>query len=155
MISLRPVDATNYRECIELSVAPEQEGFVASNVRSLAEAYVWREGAEPYAVYADEELVGFALLFPFGDVEYPSLPKPGTELGMVLVRLMIDARFQGKGYGREAVEAIVENVRARGLATVRLSVVPENEQAIELYRRSGFAETGGVQGGEIVLERKL
>jgi diamine N-acetyltransferase len=155
VISLRPVDSTNYRELIDLSVAPEQQGFVASNVRSLAEAYVWREGAEPYAVYADDEIVGFALLFPFGDVEYPAIPEPGTELGMVLVRLMIDARFQGRGYGREALEAIVENVRDRGLPTVRLSVVPENQQALEFYRRNGFTETGAIHGGEIVMERQL
>lgn len=156
MISLRPVDASNYRECIELSVAPEQQGFVASNLQSLADAYVWREAAEPFAVYSDDELVGFALLFPFaGDVDDDSIPEPGTERGMVLVRLMVDARFQGRGFGRDAVEAIVENVRDRGLGTIRLSVVSENEQALEFYRRNGFTETGAIHGGEIVLERDL
>ena len=30
MISLRPIDSSNYREAIELSVAPDQH-FVASN----------------------------------------------------------------------------------------------------------------------------
>jgi diamine N-acetyltransferase len=156
MISIRPVDTTNYRECIELSVAPEQQGFVASNVQSLADAYVWREAAEPYAVYSDDEMVGFALLFPFaGDVDDDSIPEPGTERGMILVRLMIDARFQGRGYGRDALETIVENVRDRGLTSVRLSVLPENEQALEFYRRNGFAETGTIHGGEIVMEREL
>jgi diamine N-acetyltransferase len=156
VISLRPIDASNYGECLELSVAPEQQGFVASNVRSLAEAYVWREAAEPYAVYADDEMVGFALLFPFaGEPDDESVPEPGTERGMVLVRLMIDARFQGRGYGRDAVEAVVERVRERGLPTVRLSVVPENEWALEFYRRNGFAETAAVHGGEIVMEREL
>jgi diamine N-acetyltransferase len=156
VISLRPIDSTNYRECIELSVAPEQRGFVASNVQSLADAYVWRQAAEPYAVYSDHQMVGFALLFPFaGDVDDESVPEPGTERGIVLVRLMIDAGFQGRGYGRDALEAIVENVRERGLPTVRLSVVPENEQALEFYRRNGFAETGEVHGGEIVMERPL
>jgi diamine N-acetyltransferase len=156
MISLRPVDTTNYRECIELSVAPEQQSFVASNLQSLAEAYVWREAAEPYAVYSNDELVGFALLFPFaGDVDDESIPEPGTERGMVLVRLMIDARFQGHGYGRDALEAILANVRDRGLPAVRLSVLPENEQALEFYRRNGFAETGAAHGGEIVMERQL
>jgi diamine N-acetyltransferase len=156
MISLRPVDTTNYRECIELSVAREQQGFVASNLQSLADAYVWREAAEPFAVYSDGELVGFALLFPFaGDADDDSIPEPGTERGMVLVRLMIDARFQGRGYGRDALDAIVENVRNRGLPTIRLSVVPENEQALEFYRRNGFAETGAIHGGEIVMERQL
>jgi diamine N-acetyltransferase len=156
MISLRPVDSTNYRECIQLSVAREQQGFVASNLQSLADAYVWREAAEPYAVYSDDEMVGFALLFPFaGDVDDESIPEPGTERGMVLVRLMIDARFQGHGYGRDALETIVENVRDRGLTSVRLSVLPENEQALEFYRRNGFSKTGAIHGGEIVMERQL
>ena len=155
MISLRPVDTTNYRECIELSVAPEQQGFVASNVQSLADAYAYRPAAEAYAVYSEDEVVGFALLFPFaGDADDESIPEPGTERGMILVRLMIDARFQGRGYGREALEAIVELVSDRGLPTVRLSVVPENEQALEFYRRNGFTETGAIHGGEIGMERQ-
>jgi diamine N-acetyltransferase len=81
--------------------------------------------------------------------------RTGFERGMVLVRLMIDGRFQGRGYGRDALEAIVEQIRDRGLSTVRRSVVPENEQALEFYRRNGFAETGAIHGGEIVMERQL
>jgi diamine N-acetyltransferase len=101
-------------------------------------------------------MVGFALLFPFaGDADDDSVPEPGTERGMVLVRLMIDGRFQGRGHGRDALEAIVERVRDRGLPTVRLSVLPENEQALEFYRRHGFTETGAIHGGEIVMEREL
>jgi diamine N-acetyltransferase len=155
MISLRPIDSSNYRECIELSVAPDQQRFVASNLHSLADAYVWREAAEPYAVYSGDEMVGFALLFPLADGAEDSIPEPGTERGYILVRLMIDDRFQGRGYGRAALDAIAELVRDRGLPTLRLSVVPENVQALELYRRNGFAETGEVDGGEIVLERQI
>jgi diamine N-acetyltransferase len=70
----------------------------------------------------------------------------------VLVRLMIDERFHGRGYG---LEAIVETVRGPGLATIRLSVIPQNEQALEFYRRNGFAETGEIQEGEIVMERQI
>jgi diamine N-acetyltransferase len=155
VISLRTIDSSNYRECIELSVAPDQQQFVASNLQSLADAYAWREAAEPFAVYSDDEMVGFALLFPLADGDDNSIPEPGTERGYILVRLMIDDRFQGHGYGRAALDAIVELVRDRGLPTIRLSVVPENEQALELYRRNGFAETGEVHGGEIVMERQI
>ena len=156
MVSLRPIDASNYRECIALSVAPDQQRFVASNLQSLADAYVWREAAEPYAVYADEEMVGFGLLFPLADgTDDDSIPEPGTERGFIIVRLMVDDRFQGRGYGRGALDAIVELVRGRGLASIRLSVVPENVQALEFYRRNGFAETGDIDGGEIVMERQL
>lgn len=156
MISLRPIDSSNYLECIALSVAPDQQQFVASNLQSLADAYAWREAAEPYAVYADDEMVGFGLLFPLADgTEDDYIPEPGTERGYVIVRLMVDARFQGRGYGRAALEAIVDLVRGRGLGTIRLSVVPENVQALDFYRRNGFAETGEIDGGEIVMERQL
>jgi diamine N-acetyltransferase len=156
MIALRPIDSGNYRECLELSVAPGQERFVASNQQSLAEAYVWREAAEPFAVYSDEQMVGFALLFPLGEgVQDDSIPAPESIRGFILVRLMIDGRFQGLGYGRAALEAIVELVRGRGLSVIRLSVVTENEQALEFYRRNGFAETGEVEQGEIVMERRI
>ena len=155
-ISLRPIDQSNYRECIELSVALDQERFVASNVQSLADAYVWRDVAEPYAVYVDDEIVGFALLVPLVEgMSGDTIPADAPVRGYILVRLMIDARSQGHGYGRDALAAIVEFVRERGLATIRLSVVPENEQALEFYRRNGFAETGEVEGGEIVMERQI
>ena len=155
-VSLRPVDQANYRDCISLSVAAGQERFVASNVQSLADAYVWRDAAEPYAVYADDEPVGFALLYPLVEDEdvYP-LPADAEVHGLVLVRLMVDARFQGRGYGRNALEAVVALTRERGLDRLRLSVVPENEQALEFYRRNGFVETGEVEGREIVMERRL
>ena len=145
MISLRPIDAGNYRECIELTVAPDQERFVASNLQSLADAYVYRDGAEPYAVYSEDELIGFALLYPLDE----------RERGLILVRLMIDRRFQGRGYGRGALEAIIELVRGRKLSLVRLSVVPANQQALEFYRRNGFVETGELEEGELVMERQL
>jgi diamine N-acetyltransferase len=68
---------------------------------------------------------------------------------------MVDARFQGRGYGRDALEAVVALTRERGHDTLRLSVVPENARAHEFYRRNGFAETGDVVEGELVLERRL
>lgn len=125
-------------------------------MQSLADAYVWREAAEPYAVYSDDEMVGFALLFPLADGgDDDSIPESGTERGFVLVRLMIDDRFQGRGYGRAALDAVVQLIRQRGLPTIRLSVVPENEQALVFYRRNGFAETGEIHGGEVVMERQI
>jgi ribosomal protein S18 acetylase RimI-like enzyme len=51
--------------------------------------------------------------------------------------------------------AIVEIVRKRGLPTIRLSVLPDNDQAIDFYRRNGFAATGETEGDEIVMERTV
>jgi diamine N-acetyltransferase len=154
--SLRPIDPTNYRECIELAVAPDQEQFVASNLQSLADAYAYRDAAEAYAVYVDDTMVGFALLFPLAEgMSGDELPEGAPLRGYILVRLMIGADFQGRGHGRAAMAAIAETIRERGLETIRLSVVPENEQALEFYRRNGFSETGEHEGREIVMERRL
>ena len=154
--SLRPIDQGNYRECIELTVAPDQKRFVASNVQSLADAYVYRDNAEPFALHVGESMVGFALLFPLVEgMTDDTVPEGAPLRGYILVRLMIDARFQGRGYGRDALDAIVQTVRDRGLGTIRLSVVPENRQALEFYRRNGFEDTGELEGSEIVMERQL
>ena len=96
-------------------------------------------------MYADDELVGFVLLHP-GDRE-------GEHL---LVRLMIDHRFQGRGLGRRALEAAVEYaVREQGAESVRLSFVPSNERARALYLSAGFVETGEVDDGETVMVRTI
>ena len=51
----------NFRQCIDLKVAKDQKGFVASNMFSLAEAKA--DGvSNPYAIYADEQMVGFVMV---------------------------------------------------------------------------------------------
>jgi diamine N-acetyltransferase len=69
---------------------------------------------------------------------------------------MIDQRFQGRGLGRQALEAAVEwIVRERGVDRVRLSVVPSNEPARALYRSAGFVETGELDDGDLVMVRSV
>lgn len=58
-------------------------------------------------------------------------------------RLLIDRRYQGKGYGRLAVEGLLSNLwREYGKKKVYLSAFAENQQAIELYRSLGFRFNG-------------
>ena len=143
-VELRAVTEENFRDVVNLEVRPEQAGFVAPNVRGIAETYIY-PGAEPRAVYAGDELVGFVLLHP-GD-------RPGEHL---LVRLMIDHRFQGRGLGRAALEAAVDHVvREHKAESVRLSFVPSNERARALYLSAGFVETGEVDEGETVMVRTI
>ena len=59
-VDLRPITAENFRDVIKLEVRPEQSGFVAPNVLGIAETHIYPE-AEPRAVYAGDELVGFVL----------------------------------------------------------------------------------------------
>ena len=142
-VELREITAETVRQVTALAVAPDQEGYVAPNAVSIAEAY-FQPKAWFRAIAAGEELVGFAMVYR------------DAEAGEFYVwRFMIDARHQGRGYGRRAVELLVEEARGDGVERVTLSVVPGDRSALEFYKRLGFGETGNVHGKEIELALPL
>ena len=137
-ITLRAVTQENWQAVARLEVAPDQQHFVAPNVYSLAEA-AYEPGLTPVAVYADETPIGFALYThePFqGEWTFTRTPYQG-ELGVL--RMMIDKQHQGKGYGRQAMRALIERMRQLpGGHTIILNFVPANKGARRLYERLGF-----------------
>ena len=139
-INLRPIDADNFRPVAKLKVHPAQEGFVAANMVSIAQAYVHREWL-PQAIYAGDEPVRF------------TLTGRETETGHDwIIRFMIGAEHQGKGHGKAALLAVIEYLKAQpGNSEVRLSYVPGNDVAERLYRAVGFVPTGEVDDGEVVM----
>jgi len=62
VVELRKITKENYEECLNLSVADDQKKFVSSNVHSLAQAWVYYDTAFPFAIYADNVMVGFIML---------------------------------------------------------------------------------------------
>lgn len=138
VVTLREVTDDNLEAVIALNVAPHQEEMVAPNLKSLAEAAVAEE-VMFRAVYADEEPVGFLMLS-----ERRSVPR------YYLWRFMIDAAHQGKGYGREAMNLLLEYVRQLPDATeLYLSYVPGEGSPGPFYAKLGFVDTGRVQDGEV------
>jgi diamine N-acetyltransferase len=142
-VELREITSETVRQVTALAVAPDQEGYVASNAISIAEAY-FQPKAWFRAIAAGDELVGFAMVY-----------RDATVGEFYVWRFMIDARHQGHGYGRRAVELLVEEARADGAERVTLSVVPGDRSAIEFYKRLGFVETGEIHGQEIELALQL
>jgi diamine N-acetyltransferase len=143
-VTLREITAETVRAICKLDVRPDQRGFVAPNAFSIAEAH-FEPKAWFRAVYAGDEPVGFAMLY--ADTEKPEY---------VLWRLMIAAEAQGKGYGRQALDLVVEHVRGLPGATELLSsYVPSERGPGDFYRRYGFAETGEVDEGENVIRLEL
>ena len=75
-----------------------------------------------------------------------------------LWRLMIDQKYQHRGFGRRAVELALEFVRTFPCGKADycwLSYEPENEVAKELYASFGFVETGEKDGEELIAVLKL
>ncbi len=74
-----------------------------------------------------------------------------------LVRLMIDAENQGKGYGKAATWIVIEKMKQiEDCREIYLSFVPENVNAERLYRSVGFERTGEIsEDGEVVMRFDL
>lgn len=136
-ITLRKVTKENFRAVAKLSVADDQKNFVANNAFSMAEAS-FEEEAWFRAIYAGDTPVGFAMLYE----DYEK-----CEYG--LWRFMIDKNHQGQGFGKAALQLLIDRVKALPNATeMDLHVVPENEGAVRLYKEFGFVATGKVEWGE-------
>lgn len=146
MITLREITVDNFEECLSLNVAEEQRRYVASNAYSLAEAYALsKEG--PYlpltlAIYHAEQMVGFVMaVYQPRDEQDPE----DDENVFYLARMMIDQRYQGRGYGRQAMLQLLEIMRkfqSGSADAVVLSCSRENAAAFNLYRSLGFEDTG-------------
>ena len=91
VVTLREITAETVRTICDLEPHEAQNGFVAPNAVSIAQAH-FNPAAVFRAIYADEEPVGFIMWRPEDD-----------GANCFLWRFMIDRRHQGKGYGREAI----------------------------------------------------
>jgi len=130
-VTLREITMENFRECLDLSIAEDQKGFVSSNVYSLAAAKV--DGvSNPLAIYVGAQMVGF-IMYDF---------EPKEDRGYI-TRLMVDARFQRNGYGRAAIIQVIDRLKAvPDCCEIYTSFVPANTAAAKLYASLGFEITG-------------
>lgn len=142
--------ATVWQVCaLSLTLSPEQRRHVADNAVSIAQAHFCPE-ARFRAIYAGDELVGFIMLhWEAGGEDGPGTPE------VFLWRFMIAGPHQGKKYGRRALERLLEQLKARGIARLTTSVDPGAEGPEGFYRKLGFVPNGDKLGDEIVLELDL
>lgn len=144
LVTLREITAANLKEVLALDVAPGQEEMVAPNAVSIAEAH-FEPKAWFRAIYSDETAVGFVMLLDDSDKEF-----------YYLWRMMIAADQQGKGYGRRALDLLVDYVRERpGASELKVSCVPGEGGPQAFYEGYGFESTGEIHDGELVLSLPL
>lgn len=159
MIQFEEITNANIWKVCALEPFDAQKDFVAENLQSLAEAYATRnEGgnALPLAVYNDAELVGFVMIGKgtVGNENEGELIKKNYSLW----RLMIDKNYQGRGLGRQTLDAAIALIRTFPFGEAKkvwLSYEPENTRARDMYRKYGFVENGDMCGNEIVAVYEL
>lgn len=143
-VYLRSIDMFNWQAVARLKVREDQRGFVAANSYSLAQAH-YDPWLVPMAIYADGQPVGFTM--------FTACPEPEDPDGAHWIyRLMVDQDQQGKGYGRKALELILDRLRQDPeCRLIRLSYEPENKGAEQLYLSLGFRSIDRIIDGEVVL----
>ena len=140
-VYLKKINQDNWKQALRIDVAPEQKRFVASNLYSIAEA-IFNPTFAPLAIYDEAEtMVGFLM---YGT---------NTDNGELwILRLMVGQQYQGRGYGRAAMEEIIRRLKARpDCQEIFTSYEPDNDVAAKLYRSLGFEDTGRIEDGELVV----
>ena len=143
MTELKPITEDNFIDAFNLKLAPGQEAFVSHPVRSLAQAYVYRNQCQPFGIYAEGKMVGYVMVIYDYDVsEYD------------IWHMMIDESMQGRGYGSDALDRVLEYIRTKPFGSsdrVALTCNKNNPLARKLYESRGFSATGAEDEDEIEL----
>ncbi len=134
MVELKKITEDNFIDAFNLKLAPGQESFVSHPIRSLAQAYVYRDQCQPFGIYADDKMIGYVMVIYDYDVpEYD------------IWHMMIDESVQGRGYGGEALDLVIDYIRTKPFGDsdrVALTCNKNNPVARRLYEKKGFSRTG-------------
>lgn len=137
---------------LTLERAPGQERFLGSMASHFEDA-----AAEPrakprmWSVHDGDQLVGFVMISDNIEVMEPDLLGP-----YFLWRLLIDAKFQGRGYGAATLDAVVDYLRTRPGADILWTSCGRGEGSPQLfYEHCGFVATGEIKWDETVLRLDL
>lgn len=146
-ITLQKIGENNFVDAFRLKLGPNQETFVSHPIRSLAQAYVYYSQCTPFGIYRGDTMVGYVMvIYDYDLAEYN------------IWHLMIDAGYQGRGYGTAAMQACLSYIARKPFGNsgkVVLTCHKENAAALKLYRNLGFTETGNDDGDEIELALRL
>jgi diamine N-acetyltransferase len=135
---------------------PGQDRYLGSMISHFEDAIADAKACpRMWSVHDGDELVGFVMISD--DIPQATLDADDDVVGpYFLWRLLIDARYQGRGYGRAALDAVVDYVRAKPNGRVLLTSCKAGEGSPQpFYLRYGFQKTGEVKWGEDLLRLGL
>lgn len=144
---LKKVDESNFIDCFNLKLGEGQEEFVSHPIRSLAQAYVYNNQCTPFAIYDDNIVVGYVMVIYDYDEETYNV-----------WHMVIDEKYQGKGYGTRALELCIEYIKSKPFGNsnvVMLTCNIDNTLAINIYKKLGFIDTGHRDDDEIVMKLEI
>ena len=147
MAELRAITEDNFIDAFHLRLAPGQEKYVSHPIRSLAQAYVYRNQCQPFGIYAEDKMIGYVMVIYDYDIpEYD------------IWHMMIDESMQGRGYGSEALDRVIAYIKTKPFGDsdrVALTCNKDNPIARKLYESKGFSATGTEDEDEIEMVMRV
>lgn len=142
-VTLKSITEDNFIDAFNLKLKKDQEEFISHPVRSLAQAYVYRDQCQPFGIYDDDRMVGYVMVIYDYDVpEYD------------IWHMMIDETQQGKGFGKAALKLILDYIEKKPFGNsdrVVLTCNKNNTYALNMYQSLGFEMTGNEDEDELEL----
>jgi ribosomal protein S18 acetylase RimI-like enzyme len=144
MITLEPIQQEDFDRMID------------TEIRGYAEEHV-RNGNWPAEGALERSKKEFEALLPDGihtkdQYLWSLLDEDSSKIGVLWVQVkdhkafiydfVIEEAFRGKGYGKQALIAMDEKLKAMNVESVGLHVFGDNITAQELYKKMGYQITG-------------
>lgn len=146
-VRLIQINEDNFIDAFNLKLEEEQELFVSHPIRSLAQTYVYYKQCTPFGIYDGDKIVGYVMVIYDYDIpEYD------------IWHMMIDKSEQGKGYGKIALQKVIDYIREKPFGNsdrIALTCNKRNQVALKIYKEAGFEPTGNSDGDEIELAIQL
>jgi diamine N-acetyltransferase len=146
------VTEDDYQAVMGLRRGPGQERHLGMMISHFEDAIADAKACPRYwSVHAGDQLVGFVMISD--NIPAETLATDDDIVGpYFLWRLLIDHRFQGRGYGAATIDAVVRYLRTRPNAEVLLTSCKAGDGSPQpFYLHYGFVKTGEVKWGEEIL----
>jgi len=130
-INLTDLTPDNWREVNSLKVKTDQEKYVANNIAILARAFAYRlDNSQVHVICADDAPIGLIMQRDY---------KFENKLICILDQVMIDASYQGKGFGKKAMELWLSMIKSDSkYDSIKLCFKDGDIIAEKMYESLGF-----------------
>ena len=121
MLELKKINRKNVADILNLEVFDNQKSFVATNNSSIIEAYIAiteNNHVFTFGIYKDDTPIGFLMIgydVNSDDEGAPKIAKGNYNIW----RLIIDKKFQGKGFGKKAMNLALEFINTFPCGTAK------------------------------------
>lgn len=128
-IRLEEINESNCEECVKLRVGSGQEVYMSPNGAAIAH-WKFHPDWKPLGIYEDDKMIGFTMY-----------EADNAKNAINIISFMVDERYQGRGYGKAAMEKLISFIRKyNNRSQILAGIHPRDDEAQRLYKQFGFRQ---------------